>query len=125
PATVNRVLSALRGTLRAAWWAGMMDAASYHAARDVRGARGSRLPRGRAIGPEEWRRLFREIGHERPPMRERDTALVALAYAGGFRLAELAALDGTGYHRDSGRLRLARSVDPETSPFLSHGARDA
>jgi hypothetical protein len=39
-------------------------------------------PRGRGIAiglVSEWRRLFREIGHERPPMRERDTALVALA----------------------------------------------
>src|SRR5262245_1625041 len=99
PATANRVLSALRGTLRAAWRAGLMDAAAYQGARDVRGARGSRLPRGRAIGPEEWRRLFREIGHERPPMRERDMALVALAYAGGFRRAELVALDVTDYNR--------------------------
>src|SRR5262245_28860489 len=81
PATTNRVLSALRGTLRAAWRSGLMDAAAYQAARDVRSARGSRLPRGRAVGSEEWRRLFREIGYERPPMRERDTALVALAYA--------------------------------------------
>src|SRR5262249_62429715 len=66
----------------------MMDAASYHAARDVRGARGSWLPRGRAVAPEEWRRLFRRaIGRERPAMRERDTPLVALAYAGGVRRA--------------------------------------
>src|SRR5262249_46939685 len=62
PATANRVLSALRGTLRAAWRAGMMDAASYHAARDVRGARGSRLARGRGIGPAEGGRRFRGIG---------------------------------------------------------------
>src|SRR5262249_36891778 len=61
PATVNRVLSALRGPLRAAWRAGLMDAAAYQAARDVKGARGSRLPRGRAVGTEEWRKLFREI----------------------------------------------------------------
>jgi integrase len=125
PATVNRVLSALRGTLRAAWRAGMMDAASYHAARDVRGARGSWLPRGRAIGPEELRRLFREIGHERPPMRERDTALVALAYAGGFRRAELVALDVTDYHRDSGRLRVIGKGNKERAVFLANGARDA
>ena len=125
PATVNRVLSALRGTLRAAWRAGMMNAASYHAARDVRGARGSRLPRGRAIGPEEWRRLFREIGHARSPMRERDAALVALAYAGGFRRAELVALDVTDYHRDSGRLRVVGKGNKERAVFLANGARDA
>jgi len=53
PATANRILSALRGTLRAAWRAGLMDAAAYQAARDVRGARGSRLPRGRAVGAED------------------------------------------------------------------------
>src|SRR5262249_44824968 len=60
PATVNRVLSALRGTLHAAWRGGLMDGATYQAARAVRGARGSRLPRGRAVGTEEWRRVFRE-----------------------------------------------------------------
>jgi site-specific recombinase XerD len=125
PATVNRVLSALRGTLHAAWRAGLMDAASYHAARDVRGARGSRLPRGRAVGPEEWRRLFREIGHERPPMRERDTALVALAYAGGFRRAELVALDLADYDRESGRLRVIGKGNKERAVFLANGARDA
>src|SRR5262249_32983206 len=103
----------------------MMDAASYHAARDVRGARGSRMPRGRAVAPEEWRRLFREIGHERPPMRERDTALVALAYAGGFRRAELVALDVTDYHRDSGRLRVIGKSNKERAVFVANGARDA
>jgi integrase/recombinase XerD len=125
PATVNRILSALRGTLRAAWRSGLMDAASYHAARDVRGARGSRLPRGRAVGPEEWRRLFREIGHEPSPIRERDTALVALAYAGGFRRAELVALDLVDYHRDSGRLRVIGKGNKERAVFVSNGARDA
>jgi site-specific recombinase XerD len=125
PATANRVLSALRGTLWAAWRAGMMDAASYHAARDVRGARGSRLPRGRAVGPEEWRRLFREIGHEPTPIRERDTALVALAYAGGFRRAELVALDLADYDRDSGRLRVIGKGNKERAVFLANGAQDA
>jgi site-specific recombinase XerC len=103
----------------------MMDAAGYHAARDVRGARGSRLPRGRAVAPEEWRRLFREIGHERPPMRERDTALVALAYAGGFRRAELVALDLADYDRESGRLRVIGKGNKERGVFVSNGARDA
>ena len=125
PATVNRLLSALRGTLRAAWRAGLMDAAAYQAARDVKGARGSRLPRGRAVGTEEWRKLFREIGYEPTPIRERDTALVALAYAGGFRRAELVALDVTDYERDAGRLRVVGKGNKERAVFVSNGARDA
>jgi site-specific recombinase XerD len=125
PATVNRLLSALRGTLRAAWRAGLMDAAAYQAARDVKGARGSRLPRGRAVGTEEWRKLFREIGHEPTPIRERDTALVALAYAGGFRRAELVALDLADYDRDAGRLRVVGKGNKERAVFVSNGARDA
>jgi site-specific recombinase XerC len=102
-----------------------MDAASYQGARAVRGARGSRLQRGRAVGSEEWRRLFREIGHEPSPIRERDTALVALAYAGGFRRAELVTLDVADYHRDSGRLRVVGKGNKERAVFVSNGARDA
>src|SRR5437870_1470424 len=62
PATCNKILSALRGTLRAAWRAGHMEAAVYQLCIDTKGVKGSRLPRGRAVEPEEWRRLFREIG---------------------------------------------------------------
>jgi site-specific recombinase XerD len=102
-----------------------MDAAAYQAARDVKGARGSRLPRGRAVGTEEWRKLFREIGYEPTPIRERDTALVALAYAGGFRRAELVALDLVDYDRDSGRLRVVGKGNKERAVFVSNGARDA
>ena len=97
----------------------------YQAARDVQGTRGSRLPRGRAVGAEEWRRLFREIAHEPSPMRERDTALVALAYAGGFRRAELVALDVADYDRDAGRLRVVGKGNKERAVFVSNGARDA
>src|SRR5262245_17304405 len=58
-------------------------------------------------------------------MRERDTALVALAYAGGFRRAELVALGVTDYHRDSGRLRGIGTGNKERAVFLANGARDA
>ena len=82
--------------------------------------RGANPHRGR-----ERRRLFREIAHEPSPMRERDTALVALAYAGGFRRAELVALDVTDYDRDAGRLRVVGKGNKERAVFVSNGARDA
>jgi site-specific recombinase XerD len=58
-------------------------------------------------------------------MRERDTALVALAYAGGFRRAELVALDLADYDRESGRLRVVGKGNKERGVFVSNGARDA
>jgi integrase/recombinase XerD len=88
-----------------------MGAATYQAARAVRGARGSRLPRGRAVGPEEWRRLFREIGHARSPIRERDTALVAL--------------DLADYDAEAARLRVIGKGNKERAVFIGNGARDA
>ena len=125
PATVNRHLAALKGTLRAAWRAGEMDAATYLACKDVRGVKGSRLPRGRAIEPEEWRRLFKEIDQEETPTRERDAALIALCYAGGFRRAELTALDLADYERESSRLRIVGKGNVERFVFINNGARDA
>src|SRR5262249_14437376 len=59
------------------------------------------------------------------PIRERDTALVALAYPGGFRRAELVALDLADYDRDSGRLRVVGKGNKERAVFVSNGARDA
>jgi Phage integrase family len=58
-------------------------------------------------------------------MRDRDTALVALAYAGGFRRAELVALDVTDYDREAGRLRVVGKGNKERAVFISNGARDA
>src|SRR5512141_1063225 len=47
PATVNKVLSAMRGVAREAMRLGKLDASEYTKIADVEGVRGTRLPAGR------------------------------------------------------------------------------
>jgi len=125
PATVNRVLSALRGTLHAAWRAGLMDAATYQAAR---GARGSRLPGRRAVGMEEWasavpRDRARAVADPRAGRRPRRARLrrrLSARRAGGARPRGLRRRGGPpachregeqgagGVHRERGTGRASR-----------------
>ena len=64
---------------------------------------------------------FRAIGHASSPVRERDAALVALAYAGGFRRAELVALDLADYDAEAGRLRVIDKGNKERAVFIGNG----
>ena len=57
-ATVNTYLSALKGVAKEARMLRLMDVESFQHIRAVRNLRGSRLPRGRALPPEEIRALF-------------------------------------------------------------------
>jgi site-specific recombinase XerD len=86
PATANKMLSALRGTLTEAWRLGQMRAEDHARAIDLRPVRGRRLARGRALSDQELRTLFQ---HARP----RDAALLAVLYGTGLRRAEASALD--------------------------------
>ena len=90
PATVNRHLAALRGVLKEAWRAGLMDDAAYHRAADLPAVKASKLPAGREVTREELRELFAELGAGENP--ERDRAILALLAGSGLRRAELAAL---------------------------------
>ena len=60
PATANKMLSALRGTLKAAWKLGQMEAEDYRQAASVEGVAGETLPAGRNIQTGELAALMEQ-----------------------------------------------------------------
>lgn len=97
PSTVNRVLAALRGVVRAAWGLGLCSTDDRLRLEDLRGVPGRRLPAGRMLTLEEVGRLL-DVG------ARRDRAAVALLYGAGLRVAEACAVGMNAW--GAGELRL-------------------
>jgi integrase/recombinase XerD len=125
PATVNIMLAALRGVLKECWRLGLLDAEAYHLAADVKGVKGSRLPRGRALSTGELRALFAACADAREPVGVRDAAIFATLYAGGLRRSEAVALDLDALDPETGALRVLGKGDKERLVYLQNGARAA
>jgi len=96
-ATANKMLAALRGTLKAAWRLGQMSAEDYARACDVPSVIGETLPAGRAVASGELVGLMkacaREEKNERLLTGARDAAILGLLYGCGLRRAEVVTLD--------------------------------
>ena len=124
PATVNRVLAAIRGVMRAAWRMGQIEAAHYQRIADVPGVTGSTLPAGRALGPGEIAAMMRACA-DKTDAGARDAAIIALAYAGGLRRAELSALTLVDILSDDGEMITVKVLgkrNKERLAYLDNGA---
>jgi integrase len=96
PKTARKMLTALKGTLKAAWRLGLITADDYAAAVDVAPVRGSRPKKGRALANHELRMLLEACAGD-GARGARDAALLAVALGCGLRRAELVALDRDDY----------------------------
>jgi site-specific recombinase XerD len=126
PATVNGMLSALRGVLKEAWNLGYMSAEDYQRAVQVKNIKGETLPAGRDLAQGEVLALVNACTADESAAGLRDAALIGVLYTGGLRRAEAAALDLDDFDDGIGKLtvrsgkgRKARTV------YLSGGALDA
>lgn len=100
--TANKILSALRGVLRAAWRLGLMSAEEYQTAASVEGIKGETVPAGRAITAGELAALMGTCGQNRTGIR--DAAMLALLYSCGLRRAEVIRLNLEDYDLEQERL---------------------
>jgi len=127
PATVNKGLAAIRGTMKAAWRLKLISAEDYARVHDVRLIKGSRLPTGRQLSEGEIFALFSTTSKDKSPAGIRDLAILALSYAAGLRRAEVASLDFDQLKEEEDfiTIRLIGKGNKERLVYLNNGARDA
>jgi len=124
PAAANKALSAIRGTLRAAWRLGLIPTDDYQRAIDVKTVRGSRLPTGRALDAGEITALFRACV-DGTPSGARDAAAFSLMFGCGLRRAEAVAVGIGDYDPESGALRVIGKGNKERTVYAMNGGRTA
>lgn len=125
PATANKMLSALRGVLRAAWKLGQMTADEYAQAADVKAVKGQTLPAGRYIPPGERAALLDACANDPTPAGARDGAIIALLCSCGARRAELAGANLADYDLAAGELVIRGKGNKERLGYLVNGAVEA
>ena len=127
-ATANKMLSALRQTLRMAWRLGYLSAEEYERVADIQPVSGEKpdAAAGRALSFGEWVALFAICAADAGPAGVRDAALIALLKVCGLRRAEVAALRFEDYDQTMGTLRVRGKRNKTRSvPIEDSGAKDA
>ncbi len=120
PATVNKMLSALRGVLKQTWRLGLVDADAYRRAADVENVRNSNLLSGRALASEEIAKLFAACTVD-TPKGARDAALLAVLYGCGLRRGELARLDVDDFDTDDCSIVVQGKGGKQRTVYLTEG----
>ncbi len=124
PATGNRILAALRGTLKTAFKLGLMSSEQMTRACMVEPVRGLRVATGRSIAQGELRALFGECDPKKP-VGARDAALLGLLYGAGLRRSEVVGLDLASYDPITGVLVIRGKGNKERRVPLPNGSRAA
>ena len=123
PATANRMLCALRRTLKEARRLRLMSADDYDAASDLKSVRGDSPLRGRVLKQSEIAALLKVCKNDPSPIGARDAALIAILSGSGIRRSEAVALEVADFDPETGAIgvRKGKGGKPRTV-YLPAGA---
>jgi site-specific recombinase XerD len=127
-ATANKMLAALRQTLRAAWNLGYLTAEDYQRAVDLKPITGEQpaAATGRALKFGEWVALLSICATDDGPAGVRDAAMIALFKIAGLRRAEMATLNLQDYDREHQTVTVrGKRNKTRVIPIEDAGALDA
>lgn len=132
PATVNKMLSALRQTLKQAWLLGQMTAEEYSRAIKLEPVTGKTIPTGRELSQGEILALMNACTNdidpetkETTPAGTRDAAIIAILYTTGLRRDEVVKLDVNSYDPETGKLIVTGKRNKPRMAYITNGAADA
>ena len=126
PATVNKHLSAVRGTLRAAYELQQMSGEAYHGAVTVESVSANPEPAGRLLSRQEIDGLLHVCTEDASPAGARDAAMIALWAVAGPRRSEIVNLDVRDYDIKTGAVNIrAGRGQRERTIYIADGAKDA
>lgn len=125
PATANKMLSALRQTLKQAWLLGQMTAEDYYRAVELEPVTGETLPAGRELSQGELKALIEACQADTTPAGIRDAAIIGMMYAAGLRRDELVSLSLSDYDPDTGKLVLTGKRNKQRTAYITNGADHA
>ena len=108
PATANRMLCALRRTLKEVRRLRLISADDYDAAVDLKSVRGDSPLRGRILKQTEIAVLLRVCKNDPSPIGARDAALIAILSGSGIRRSEAVALEVADFDPETGALQVRK-----------------
>ena len=124
PATANKMLSALRRTLKQAWLLGQMTAEEYNRAVELEPVTGETLPTGRELSTDEILALMNACQEDHTPAGIRDAAIIGILYAAGLRRDEVVRLGLSDFDSETGMLVIHGKSKKQRAAYITNGAAD-
>jgi len=126
PSTANKILSALRQTLKQARLLGQMTAEDYRLAIELEPVTSETLPVGRELSTREILALMKTCQKNNKDIEgTRDAAIIGIMYAAGLRRNEVVSLTVDSYDPETGKLLFTGKRNKQRTAYITNGAAKA